>query len=186
MNDFMMDVAELRIRAKRHMEEGAVTEGYQANREKVIELLETALATEWVCVLRYRQHEVVAEGIHAEAVAKEFAQHATEELAHALQLAKRIKQLGGHPSLDPSTLQKKSHSEYKESDSLWEMIRENLFAERIAVESYSEMIRYIGEGDPTTRRMLEEILAKEEEHADEMAGLLKAVDPKESPEDGKH
>lgn len=180
MNDFMMDVAELRKRAKEHMDEGAVTEGYQADREKVIELLQTALATEWICVLRYRQHEVAAEGIHAEAVAKEFAQHATEELAHALELARRIKQLGGHATLDPAVLKDKAHSQYKESDSLWEMIRENLFAERVAVESYTEMIRFIGAGDPTTRRMLEEILAKEEEHADEMAGLLKTIDPREN------
>ncbi len=186
MSDFMTGVAELRARAKRHMDEGAVTKGYQANRQKVIELLQTALSTEWICVLRYRQHEVSAEGIHAEAVAKEFAQHAVEEQGHALQLAKRIKQLGGRPTLDPSTLKERSHAEYKECDTLWEMIRENLFAERIAVESYTEMIRFIGDGDPTTRRMLEEILAKEEEHADDMAGLLKVVDPQEAPEKASH
>lgn len=186
MNDFMMDVAELREKARKHMEEGAVTDGYQADRGKVTELLQSALATEWICVLRYRQHEVAAEGIHAEAVAKEFAQHATDELAHALEIARRIKQLGGHATLDPALLKKQAHSQYKEAESLWEMIRENLFAERVAVESYTEMIRYVGQDDPTTRRMLEEILAKEEEHADEMAGLLKTVDSRESPEAAKH
>lgn len=186
MADFMMDVAELRKRAKKHMSDGAVTQMYQADRQKVIQLLQTAVATEWICVLRYRQHEIAAEGIHSESVARHFGEHAAEEQGHALEIATRIKQLGGHASFDPGTLKERSHAEYRESDSLVEMIRENLFAERIAIESYTEMIRFIGEDDPTTRRMLEGILAVEEEHADDMASLLKGIGPREQQAEPKH
>ncbi len=186
MSDFIMDVAEIRKKARRHLEEGAVTEEYQANRATVIKVLQAAMATEWICVLRYTQHKIAAEGIHAEGVATHFAEHAEEEQGHAMELAKRIKQLGGHASLDPGEMKSKSHAEYTECDSLWEMIRENLIAERIAIDSYTEMIRYVADSDPTTRRMLEGILATEEEHADEMASLLKAMDPRERTDENRH
>lgn len=179
MSDFTMDIQAIRDQARQNMMEGAVTRDYQADRNKVISLLEGALATEWLCVLRYTQHSIAAEGIHAESVAKHFSTHASQEMVHANELAKRIKQLGGYPSLDPKNFASKAHSEYKECDSLEEMIQENLIAERIAVQSYTEMIRFIGESDPTTRRLLESILEVEEEHADEMADLLVTFDPRE-------
>lgn len=169
---FLSDVETLRERAKKNIERGAVVEGYQANRLKVIELLNTALATEIVCTLRYRRHHFVAAGLHAESVAAEFLEHSGQELEHADRLAERIVQLGGEPKLDPSGLTERSHSEFGDTTSLREMLRENLVAERIAVESYTELIRYIGDGDPTTRRMIEDILAVEERHADELAGLM--------------
>ena len=153
-----------------------MTAGYGADRGVVLGLLNAALATELVCVLRYRRHHHMASGFHGATAAEEFLQHAVEEQEHADQIAQRIVQLGGKPDFDPDGLPSRSHSEYVACESLDEMVRENLVAERIAIESYTEMIRYIGDGDPTTRRMLEEILAKEEEHADEMADLLRAVD----------
>jgi bacterioferritin len=168
-------VAELRSQARKHIEEGAVTENYQANREKVIELLNEALATELVCVLRYRHDYFVARGIHSHAVATEFLAHSNEELVHADRIAERIVQLGGEPHLDPSGLAERSHSEYRIGKTLAEAIKENLVAERIAIDSYREMVQYVGESDPTTRRMLEEILAVEEEHADELADLLQGA-----------
>jgi bacterioferritin len=177
MNDFILDVEKIRRNARDKVEEGAVTDGYQADRGTVIELLKGALATEWICVLRYTQHQIAAVGLNAQTVAAHFGEHAAQEQQHAMQLAERIKQLGGHPSLDPANFKAASHAEYKECDSLVEMIRENLVAERIAIESYTEIIRYLGDSDPTSRRMLEEILATEEEHADEMADLLVTVDP---------
>lgn len=169
---FLSDVHELRQRARAHMERGAVTQGYRADREKVLELLDVALATELVCALRYRRHHFVAAGIRAELAAAEFLEHANEELAHADRLATRIVQLGGEPDLDPARLAQRSHATYTRGGELDGMLRENLLAERIAIESYTEMVRYIGDDDPTTRRMLEDILAVEEEHADDLAGLL--------------
>lgn len=175
--NFLSDIKELRKRARKHIEEGAVTEGYQADRKTVIKLLNEALATEIICVLRYKRHFYMAKGIHAEPVAQEFLQHANEEQAHADQIAARITQLGGEPNFSPEGLTTRSHSEYVEGDSLLSMVKEDLIAERIAVDSYSEMIRYLGEKDPTTRRMLEGILAMEEEHADDLSNILATLDP---------
>jgi bacterioferritin len=169
---FLMDVKELRRRARVHMEHGAVTDGYQADRKTVLALLNTSLASELVCVLRYRRHYFMATGIHAQAVAAEFLEHATEEQAHADRIAHRITQLGGEPDFNPEGLATRSHSEYVEGTDLVDMIREDLVAERVAIESYGEIIRYLGENDPTTRRMLEEILAVEEEHAEDLQALI--------------
>ena len=172
---FLTDVKTLRQRAREHIEQGAVTQGYQGDLKTVIRLLNEALATEIVCVLRYKRHYYMAEGIHAQSVGEEFLQHATEEQAHADQIAARITQLGGEPNFSPEGLATRSHSEYVEGKSLTDMIREDLVAERVAIDSYGEMIRYIGEKDPTTRRMLEEILAKEEEHAQDLVTLLETL-----------
>jgi bacterioferritin len=172
---FLTDVAELRRRARQHMEEGAVTAGYGGDRAKVIELLNEALATELVCVLRYKRHYYMATGIHSQTVAAEFLEHATQEQEHADQLAERITQLDGAPDFDPRNLVTRSHSEYVAGTSLLDMIQEDLVAERVAIQSYTEMIRYIGEGDPTTKRLLESILAVEEEHADDMKTLLETL-----------
>ena len=169
---FLSDITTLRARARKHIEEGAVTGNYGANRNTVLKLLNEALATELVCVLRYRRHHFMAKGIHAEPIAAEFKIHADEEQAHADQIAARIVQLGGAPDFSPDGLAARSHSEYVEGRTLQDMIRENLMAERIAIESYLEMIQYLGERDPTTRRMLESILAVEEEHADDLADML--------------
>ena len=168
----LTDVKTLREQARRHIEEGAVTENYGANREKVIELLNEALATELVCVLRYRHDYFMARGIHSQAVATEFLEHSNEEQAHADELAERIVQLGGEPDFNPNAITGRSHAEYRIGKTLAEAIRENLVAERIAIDSYREMIQFIGDTDPTTRRMLEGILATEEDHADELADLL--------------
>jgi bacterioferritin len=168
----LTDVATLRARARRHIEEGAVTPGYTADREAVIRMLNEALATEIVCTLRYRRHYFMARGIHAATVAAEFREHATEEMAHADQIAERIVQLGGEPDFSPMTLLARSHAEYVEGKSLLDMIKENLVAERIAIDSYREMLLHIGEKDPTTVRMLAAILAVEEEHADELSDLV--------------
>jgi bacterioferritin len=173
---FLSDVQELRRRARRHIEEGAVTESYRGDRETVIKLLNEALATEIVCVLRYKRHYFMAQGIHAEPIAAEFLQHANEEQGHADQIAERIIQLGGAPNFNPDGLLMRSHSEYVEGHTLIEMIKEDLVAERVAIDSYTEMIRYIGENDITTRRMLESILAVEEEHAEDLASLLADMD----------
>jgi bacterioferritin len=169
---FITDVATLRQRARQHMEEGAITASYGANRETVIDLLNDALATELVCVLRYRRHHFMAAGLSANSVAQEFMQHSIEEQAHADQIASRIVQLRGEPNFSPDSLSSRSHAEYVECDSLVEMIRENLVAERIAIDSYREMIIYLGDNDTTTRRMLEGILAMEEEHADDLLTLV--------------
>jgi len=173
---FLTDIAELRRRARQHIEAGAVTGGYRGDRETVIKLLNEALATEIVCVLRYRRHYFMAQGIHAEPIAAEFLTHATEEQMHADQLAGRIVQLGGEPNFNPEGLLMRSHSEYVEGETLIDMIKEDLVAERVAIDSYTEMIRYIGDNDFTTRRMLEGILAVEEEHADDMASFLADLD----------
>lgn len=177
MSDFVLDIEAIRNHAREHIKQGAVTADYQANRETILKILDTSLATEWICVLRYSQHAKAAEGIHAEPIAKHFAEHAAQENEHAEMLAARIKQLGGTPNLNPATLGERAHTEYKECSTLIDMIKENLIAERIAIDVYSAAIRYIGESDPTTRRILEQILEVEEEHADEMADLLKACDP---------
>jgi bacterioferritin len=169
---FLTDVEELRRRARQHIESGAVTDGYRANRETVIKILNEALATEIVCVLRYKRHYFMAQGIHAEPIAQEFLQHANEEQGHADELAGRIVQLGGAPNFSPDGLLMRSHSEYVEGQTLVEMIKEDLIAERVAIDSYTEMIRYIGDDDITTRRMLEGILAVEEEHADDLSSFL--------------
>ncbi|MDQ6620091.1 MAG: bacterioferritin [Pseudomonadota bacterium] len=164
----------LRERARRHIEEGAVTAGYGANREVVLKLLNEALATELVCMLRYKRHYYMAQGPHSDAAAAEFLEHAQQEAEHADLIAARIMQLGGEPDFAPDTLTARSHAEYKPGNGLVDMITEDLVAERIAIDSYREMALFIGEGDPTTRRMLEQILAVEEEHADDLAGLLAA------------
>jgi bacterioferritin len=168
----LSDIQTLRKHARQHVEDGAVTQGYAADRDVVIRLLNEALATELVCVLRYKHHYFMAKGIHSEGVKVEFLQHANEEMAHADRLAKRITELGGEPDFSPDGLSYRSHAEYVIGDTLSVMIKENLVAERIAIESYREMITYLAENDPTTQRMLKEILAMEEEHAEDMATLL--------------
>ena len=182
---FLTDVKQLRDRARRHIEQGPVTESYKADRDTVVRLLNEALATEIVCVLRYKRHYYMATGIHAGGVADEFLEHANEEQGHADRIAERITQLGGDPDLNPETLTGRSHSEYVEGEGLIDMLREDLVAERIAIESYTEMIHYLADGDPTTRRMLEEILATEEEHADDLRNLLDSLGPQEHRQDGK-
>jgi len=172
---FLTDIKTLRERARQHIEQGAVTEGYSADRETVIKVLNESLATEIVCVLRYKRHYFMASGIHAESVAAEFLQHATEEQGHADQIAQRIVQLGGEPNFNPEGLLSRSHAEYVEGDTLLDMIKEDLVAERIAIDSYREIIQYLGNDDPTTRRMMEGILAMEEEHADDLVSLLNEV-----------
>src|SRR5260370_42339013 len=169
---FLTDVQEIRRRARKHIESGAVTEGYKADRETVVKLLNEALATELVCVLRYKRHYFMATGINAESVAAEFLQHANEEQGHADLIAQRIVQLKGEPNFNPEGLLTRSHAEYVESDTLLDMIKEDLVAERIAIDSYREIIQYLGNDDPTTRRILEGILAMEEEHADDLVNLL--------------
>ena len=172
---FLTDIKVLRERARRHIEQGAVTEGYQADRDTVVKLCNEALATEIVCVLRYKRHYFMASGINADSVAAEFLEHAGEEQAHADRIAERIVQLGGEPNLSPDGLSSRSHSEYVEGKELTDMIREDLIAERIAIDSYKEIIDYLGDKDPTTRRMFEEILAVEEEHADDLVSLLGGI-----------
>ena len=169
---FLSDIQTIRERARRHIEEGAVTAGYGADRETVLKLLNEALATEIVCVLRYRRHYFMAKGINSQAVEDEFLAHSNDEQGHADRIAERIVQLGGEPNFSPEGLTSRSHAEYVEGESLTDMIKENLVAERIAIESYGEMVRYLGDRDPTSRRLMEEILAVEEEHADDMADLL--------------
>lgn len=172
---FLTDIKTLRERARQHIEQGAVTSGYRADRETVLRILNEALATEIVCVLRYKRHFYMAAGINADSVAAEFLQHANEEQAHADQIAQRIVQLGGAPNFSPDGLLSRSHSEYVEGDTLIDMIKEDLVAERIAIDSYREMVEYLGNQDSTTRRMLEGILAMEEEHADDLVSLLEGL-----------
>jgi bacterioferritin len=172
---FLTDIKTLRERARQHIENGAVTQGYSADRETVVKLLNEALATEIVCVLRYKRHYFMASGIHAESVAAEFLEHANDEQGHADQIAHRIVQLQGEPNFNPEGLLMRSHAEYVEGASLQDMIREDLVAERIAIDSYREMINYFGTQDPTSRRLLEGILAVEEEHADDLVNLLEKM-----------
>lgn len=169
---FLTDIKTLRERARKHIENGAVTEGYTADRDTVVKLLNEALATELVCVLRYKRHYFMANGIHADSVAAEFLEHANDEQGHADQIAARIVQLGGAPNFNPEGLLTRSHAEYVEGETLTDMIKEDLVAERIAIDSYREMVRYFGNDDPTSRRMIEGILAVEEEHADDLVSLL--------------
>lgn len=175
MPDFLTDVKTLREQARQEIEKGPVTSAYKADVGRVIEVLNVALATELVCTLRYRQHHFTAKGLDAEPVAAEFLVHANEEQEHADRLATRIGQLGGTPDMNPDTLSQRSHAQYETADSLETMIRENLVAERIAIASYTEIINWIGDGDPTTRRLFEDILAVEEEHADDLLGFLEKV-----------
>ena len=172
---FLTDIKTLRERARQHIENGAVTSGYSADRETVIKLLNEALATEIVCVLRYRRHYFMASGINAESVAAEFLQHANEEQGHADQIAHRIVQLQGEPDFNPDGLLTRSHAEYVEGTTLTDMIKEDLVAERIAIDSYREMITYFGNQDVTSRRLMEEILAVEEEHADDLVNMLQKM-----------
>lgn len=168
----LSSVETLRSQARQHIEQGAVTAGYTADRNEVLRLLNEAMATELVCMLRYRRHHFMARGIHGKSIADEFLRHSNEEQGHADQLAGRIVQLGGEPDFAPDSLSQRSHAEYVEGASLLEMIREDLVAERIAIDSYRELIQYIGDEDPTTSQLLKGILAVEEEHADELADLL--------------
>ena len=171
----LSDIQTLRKRARQHIEEGAVTKGYAADRDEVLRLLNEALATELVCVLRYKRHYFMAKGIHSDPVKAEFLAHAGEEMMHADLIAKRIVELGGEPNFSPDGLSMRSHAEYAEGDTLNSMIKENLVAERIAIESYREMIAYLADHDPTTQRMLKEILATEEEHAEDLVSLLEGL-----------
>ena len=168
----LTDVSTLRANARKNIEDGAITSTYSADKEVVIKLLNEALATEWVCVLRYYRHYFMASGMLADAVKAEFLEHAQQEQEHANKIAERIVQLGGEPDLNPDTLTKRAHAEYKEGKNLREMVTEDLIAERIAIDSYREMINYIGDRDTTTKRILEHVLAQEEEHADDMKDLL--------------
>ncbi len=168
----MTDVATLRRNARKNLDRGAITDSYTADKATVVKLLNEALATEWVCVLRYYRHYFMAKGMLADSVKAEFLEHAQQEQEHAGLLAERIVQLGGEPDLNPDTLTARSHAEYKTGKDLKDMVREDLIAERIAIDSYREMINYIGDTDTTTKRILESILAQEEEHADEFADML--------------
>jgi bacterioferritin len=172
---FLTDIKTLRERARQHIQNGAVTQGYTADRETVVKLLNEALATEIVCVLRYKRHYFMASGINAESVATEFLEHANEEQGHADSIAQRIVQLKGEPNFNPEGLLSRSHAEYVEGTTLIDMIKEDLVAERIAIDSYREMINYFGTDDPTSRRLMEEILAVEEEHADDLVNLLEKM-----------
>jgi bacterioferritin len=182
-NTFLTDISEIRRRARQHIEEGAVTDSYKGDRKTVLRVLNEALATEIVCVLRYKRHHFMAKGIHSQAVAEEFLEHAAEEQEHADMIAERITQLDGEPNFNPDGLLTRSHSEYVEGESLIDMIREDLIAERIAIESYSEIVRYLADNDPTSRRLMEEILAKEEEHAEDMKTLLETIAHEEKQQD---
>jgi len=170
---FKLDLSEIRRRAREHMDQGAVTSAYGSDKKQVLDVLNQALATELVCVLRYKSHYYMARGVRGETCSTEFLQHANEEQVHADLLAERIAQLGGTPNLNPEGLATRSHSEYHVGGTLKEMLTEDLVAERIAIETYSAIVRWLGEGDPTSRRLMETLLAKEEEHADDLAQLLK-------------
>jgi bacterioferritin len=173
----LTDIQTIRDRARQEIESGAVTQDYSLDKDQVVKLLNEALATEIVCTLRYRFHYYMATGIHKEGAAAEFLEHANEEQQHADRIAERIKQLGGKPEMNPATITQNSHSEYVEGTSLEDMLREDLIAERIAIQTYREMITFFGDKDPTSRRLMEEILAVEEEHADDIVDLLFAVEP---------
>jgi len=174
---FVSKLEEIRARARQHIEDGAVTKDYPLDRDQAVGVLNEALATEIICVLRYQFHYFMATGIHSQAIAEEFREHAEEEQEHAGRIAERIKQLGGKPEMNPIAVAKASHTEYKEGTSLADMIREDLIAERIVIETYREIVRFFGQKDPVSRLLMEGILAKEEEHADELADLLFAVEP---------
>jgi bacterioferritin len=185
MKPFLSDITAIRKRAREHILSGALTSSYEGDLKQTLKILNEVLATELVCTLRYRNHYFMAEGFQAKAISEEFLEHSNEEQEHADWVAKRIKQLGGTPNFNPEGLLTRSHAEYQEGETLVEMIQEDLIAERIAIETYNEIIRYFATHDPTSRRLMEEILAKEEEHADELADYLKALDPSKKPtEDG--
>lgn len=169
---FRLDLESIKRKARQNMSAGAVTENYRADREAVIKVLNDVLATEIVCNLRYRNNALVAQGIHAEALVAEFNEHAAQEQVHADKIAARIVQLGGEPNLDPATLSQRSHAEYTTSRNLKQLIQENLIAERVAIDTYTEIVRWLGDDDPTTRRLLEWVLGEEEEHADDLSNLL--------------
>jgi len=175
MNDFLTDVETLRRNARQHIDSGPITSAYGADRARVVAVLNEALATELVCVLRYKRHHYMAEGINSAPIAAEFLQHAVEEQGHADLIAARIVQLQGEPDFDPATLVDRSHAEYQEGTTLEDMLREDLVAERVAIASYAEMISWLGDGDVTTRRMLEDILAVEGEHADDLLTFLREM-----------
>lgn len=170
--NFVADIEAIRARAREHMMDGAITSAYKADRERVLEVLNEVLATEIVCTLRYKSHYYMATGMYKQPVAAEFLQHAAEEQEHADLICERITQLGGQPNLNPAGLADRSHSEYRGGESLRDLVKEDLVAERIAVETYSEIIRWLGDDDPTTRRVMETILSTEEEHATDMLDLL--------------
>lgn len=172
---FLSDIDTLRKRARENMDRGAVTQSYGADRAAVVEVLNSALATEIICVLRYKRHYFMAQGIASESVKSEFLQHAAEEQEHADRICERIVQLGGEPDLNPEGMSTRSHSQYVEGKDLVEMIREDLVAERIAIDSYREIVQWLGEKDPTTRRVMEEVLAKEEEHAEDLNSMLQDI-----------
>ena len=178
---FLSDIQTIRDRARKQELEGAVTSSYKADREKVIAILNAALATEIVCVLRYTHHYYMASGMHSQSVKAEFLEHAREEQGHANQIAERITQLNGKPDLNPANLLSRSHAEYREGENLVDMIQEDLIAERIAVDTYREIIQYLGENDPTSRKMMEGILASEEEHAEDLKTLLENLGEKGEP-----
>lgn len=175
MNTFKTDLDAIRRRARDRMQDGAITGAYLADPKQVIDVLQEVLATEIVCVLRYKNHYFMASGINAGPVAQEFLEHANEEQVHADQVAKRITELGGNPNLNPNGLATRSHAEYRDATTLEDMIKEDLVAERVAIETYSEIVRWIGSDDPTTRRLIEGLLAVEEEHADDLANLLASM-----------
>ena len=175
MNPFKQDLEAIRKRAKEKMEDGAVTGAFKGDPEKIVAVLNEVLATELVCVLRYKSHYYMAKGIHASSVEDEFLEHANEEQGHADMAAKRITELNGVPDMNPASLAKRSHAEYGNAKTLQEMIKDDLVAERIAIQTYGEIVQWLGDSDPTTRRMIEEILEVEEEHADDMAKLLERV-----------
>ncbi|MFF0061335.1 bacterioferritin [Streptomyces sp. NPDC005279] len=175
--DFLIDIETIRARAREEMSKGPVTDAYGADLARVLQVLNEALATEIVCTLRYKRHYYTATGIYSEPVAAEFLEHAQEEQQHADKLAQRIVQLGGAPDFNPDTLTTRAHAEYDASSDLIEMIKEDLVAERVAIASYTEIIQWLGEDDPTTRRVFEDLLAQEEEHADDLRGLLERIPP---------
>jgi bacterioferritin len=185
MPHFVRDIQEIRQRAIHKMEDGAVTESYKGDVNKTIEILNEALATEIVCVLRYMHHYFMATGVHAKSVADEFKEHADDEREHADSLAERIQQLGGKPNFDPKGLLERSISQYVEGETLAEMIREDLIAERMVIEVYQEMVRYFSTNDPTTRILVEELLRKEEEHASDLADLLYITNPETGKSEGQ-
>jgi bacterioferritin len=177
MPEFLSDIETIRARARNHIERGPITESYGADRKRVIDVLNEVLATELVCVLRYKRHYYTATGINSGPVAAEFLEHANEEQQHADMVAHRIVQLGGDPDFSPEGLATRAHSEYDASSDLLQMVREDLVAERVAIASYQEIVRWLSDGDPTSRRVIEEILEKEEEHAEDMLTILERMNP---------
>jgi bacterioferritin len=176
MNEFALDLDKIRAQARSHIEEGPVTDAYGADATRVIDVLNEVLATELVCVLRYKRHYFTAQGLHGPTIAAEFLEHANDEQRHADLAAERITQLGGEPDLNPAVLAKRSHTEYAPGKDLSDMIREDLVAERIAIVTYAEIVRWLGDADPTTRRLMEQLLAEEEEHADDLRNLLARIE----------